>query len=146
MLWQIITHIFFHASIGHLLSNMIFLAVYGFKLEDMHFSDSDILKQYIIIGILSSSLTLPILGPHVVTVGASGAVFGFLGVIVGHARKTHNEDWKRMMYSGIIFIVLSTGANTNVLSHVFGFILGLLMGYFPQLYKGSTYTHSNLSQ
>ena len=80
-IWRIFTSMFFHADPIHLFSNMIGLLFFGATVEN-----NTIIKkyQYLIIyftsGIIGNIFTLLLLPLNVISLGASGAIFGLLGV------------------------------------------------------------------
>ncbi|RMG36103.1 MAG: rhomboid family intramembrane serine protease [Methanobacteriota archaeon] len=128
--WTIITSLFLHADLGHLFGNMLFLLIFGFFMEDKGFKNKDIYKAYFISGFGSLILSAPILG-NSFQVGASGAIFGLLGVIVGWARKRQLEEKNRMLAAGIIFFIFSsTNSNTNIFAHFLGFVIGIVLGAY----------------
>lgn len=83
--WQPITSTFLHADIVHLLVNMYSLFYLGTFVERFY-SGRAVLVTFMAAGITGSivSLALTFLsGSAVVSVGASGGIFGLLGLLVG---------------------------------------------------------------
>lgn len=80
---DLFTHMFLHGDMGHLLGNMLFLFIYGFSLE-VALGRLWFLGIYLLAGlsggILFSAMSLHSLQP---LVGASGAIFGLLGMYLG---------------------------------------------------------------
>ncbi|MBI5952134.1 MAG: rhomboid family intramembrane serine protease [Chloroflexi bacterium] len=76
---SVITCMFLHAGIGHLLFNMISLWVFGRRVEDACGAWRYLL-YYLLSGTLASLITALAM-PHmdVPTIGASGAIFGVMG-------------------------------------------------------------------
>jgi rhomboid protease GluP len=72
--WQLITAIFVHVNIVHLVSNMIFLLIFGLRAEEL-FKSEEYVAIYFLSGLAGNLLTL-LLGPQMVSAGASGAIFG----------------------------------------------------------------------
>ncbi|MHA2501457.1 MAG: rhomboid family intramembrane serine protease [Candidatus Kariarchaeaceae archaeon] len=62
LLWTPITSMFTHSGIAHLGGNMIFLFIYGFKLEERGYSGQGIYIAYIVTGLLASLLSAPLIG------------------------------------------------------------------------------------
>ncbi len=130
--YVLITSIFFHASVAHVGSNMLFLLIYGSSLEESGFRKNDIFTIYLVTGLLATLFSLPFLGDSTVTLGASGAVFGMLGAIIGYEWNQGGENKKRVLFVGIInFIFSSTSANTNIFAHLFGLAAGILITKYP---------------
>ena len=84
--WQLVTYMFLHAGIFHILFNMLALWMFGVELEQM-WGSRYFLKYYFVAGvgaavtqILASFIPIPALQQlyYVQTVGASGAIFGVL--------------------------------------------------------------------
>jgi membrane associated rhomboid family serine protease len=79
--WQIVTYMFVHGSIGHILFNMLALLFFGLPLE-RRLGSSEFLVLYFVAGVGAGLATLAVnwytgLG-NVAVAGASGAVFGVL--------------------------------------------------------------------
>lgn len=128
--WTILTSMFLHADLGHLFGNLLFLLIYGFFMEDKGFKNKDIYKSYLISGIGSTLLSAPILG-NSFQLGASGAIFGMLGTIVGWARNRKLEERNRMLGAGVIFFIFaSTSPGTNIFAHLIGFLIGVILGAY----------------
>ncbi|MEA3414233.1 MAG: rhomboid family intramembrane serine protease [Nanoarchaeota archaeon] len=82
-LWTFITSMFFHANFFHLFANMFSLYFIGRFLEKL-LGKNRFLKVFIFSGILGSVffiLSSLIFGLNISAVGASGAIFGLLGVL-----------------------------------------------------------------
>ena len=122
--WQLITSMFVHANIAHLANNMIFLLIFGLRAEEL-FKETEYLAIYFISGLFGNVLTL-CLGPNVVSVGASGAIFGVFGACIVYI---YQSIIAVAFYSMILFM-MSTGAGVNVFAHLGGLVIGLLLGYF----------------
>lgn len=75
--WIIITHIFMHASIVHLLSNMFALALFGSILEK-YIGWRNLIYVFFTAGIISSFADILF---YDTTLGASGAIFGVMGCL-----------------------------------------------------------------
>jgi membrane associated rhomboid family serine protease len=91
--WTIVTYMFLHANLWHLVFNMLSLFFFGPRLE-MELGSRDFLLLYFLSGIAGALLSF--LTPNVAIVGASGAVFG---VLLGFARYWPREP---IMIWGIV--------------------------------------------
>jgi len=91
-IYTIITSMYIHADIIHLLFNMIFLAVIGLLLEEKIGSLRYGIIYYItgIAACVTYSFTSGILNPGVILVGAAGGLFGILGA---YARLYPNDKF-----------------------------------------------------
>jgi membrane associated rhomboid family serine protease len=72
--WQLVTHMFMHASFFHILFNMFGLWMFGKELEN-RWGSKRFLQFYIICG-LAAGLAQLLLQTNFVAVGASGAIMG----------------------------------------------------------------------
>lgn len=122
--WQLITSMFVHANIAHLANNMIFLLIFGLRAEEL-FKETEYLAIYFISGLFGNILTL-LLGPNIVSVGASGAIFGVFGACIVYI---YQSIIAVAFYSMILFM-MSLGAGVNVYAHFGGLMIGLLLGYY----------------
>jgi len=78
--WRLLTSIFVHAGIIHLAANMYALLFVGAALEKA-IGRNKILFSYLATGIVASLSSL-IFHDNIVSVGASGAIFGLFGVLL----------------------------------------------------------------
>lgn len=78
-LYTLLTAMFLHGSIGHIVGNMLFLNIFGDNLEDRlgHFK---YLFYYLLCGLGASALQI-LVNPHstIPNLGASGAIAGIMG-------------------------------------------------------------------
>ena len=79
---KLVSHLFLHASIGHIAGNMLFLWIFGDNVEDA-LGSGRYLLFYLVCGI-AAALAQVALGPHATApmVGASGAISGVLGAYI----------------------------------------------------------------
>ena len=83
--WQVVTYMFLHGNLGHLLFNMLALWMFGTELERM-WGTRAFLRYYFVVGIAAAvstilvSSTLPFAARtfYTTTIGASGAIYGLL--------------------------------------------------------------------
>jgi membrane associated rhomboid family serine protease len=74
--WTIITYMFLHGNITHILFNMIALYFFGMRVED-RLGGRDFLTLYLLSGIGGAALSL-VLAPYVPIIGASAAIMGVM--------------------------------------------------------------------
>ena len=78
MIWQFLTYMFLHGGVWHLAINMFMLWMFGKELESL-WGEKSFLRYYLICGIGGGVVTyLYTMRSPVVTIGASGAIFGIL--------------------------------------------------------------------
>ena len=138
--WRPFTALFLHADIQHLVGNIVSGAVFGTLVS----RSVGPLRGWALIlacgtsgNILTSLLTYP---TPFISIGASTAVFGALGILTGlgfstSLRLRSRSSWAKVAAPVLAGIVLlgwlgggSPGSNTDVLGHVFGFGSGLISG------------------
>lgn len=79
--FRLLPSIFLHANIFHILFNLYALYILGPQLESF-FGKAKYLAIYIISGLIGGLVSMTFLGDNVVTVGASGAIFGLIGAFL----------------------------------------------------------------
>lgn len=126
--YQLFTSMFLHASIVHLVGNMIFLLVFGLRSEEM-FSLPEFLGIYLLGGLFGNVLSLLFLPGLVPSVGASGAIFALFGAAIIHARRSVGQSVIGAVIYGFFLLLLSSAPNVNNLAHIGGLVVGLIMGY-----------------
>jgi rhomboid protease GluP len=125
--WRLVTAMFIHAGIVHIFGNMLFLLIFGLRAEDM-FDIKEYLMIYFVSGLSGGLLTLAF-WPNVLSVGASGAIFGVLGATIIYARRSIGQSiMTALMYAFFLFAI-NIGPNVNYLAHFGGLVTGLLIGY-----------------
>lgn len=126
--WRLVSSIFIHWDIGHLFNNMIGLLLFGTILE-LQFSKKFYILTYFICGLMGSLFTFLLTGSGIYSAGASGAIFGLMGV----SFMIFSKRGKNIYYFGLFYIiyslVYSLQPNIGFWSHLFGLITGLVIGY-----------------
>ncbi|MEM2901216.1 MAG: rhomboid family intramembrane serine protease [Candidatus Bathyarchaeia archaeon] len=131
--WQLLTSLFVHSNILHLLGNMFFLLIFGLRAEDL-FPASKYLFIYLASGLCGNLLTL-LMGPYILSVGASGAIFGLYGASVIYLRRSMRRSILGALIYSIYLLLFNLGENVNLLSHVGGLTAGLTIGYLLSTFK-----------
>jgi len=147
--WRPFTALFLHADIVHLSGNLLSGMLFGTLVSRSIGAARGwalILASGTLGNVLTSSLTWP---ESFVSLGASTAVFGALGILSGIGFSTMMRarlqvSWARTTAPVIGGIVLlgwlgggSEGGNTDVLGHIFGFTSGLAAGWLNTRFKPS---------
>jgi len=73
--YQLLSYMFLHSSVTHIVFNMIGLLVFGPNIENK-FSTSKFIKIYLIMGLISGLISIIFINNPVV--GASGAIWGIM--------------------------------------------------------------------
>lgn len=126
--WQLFTSMFIHASVTHLVGNMLFLFIFGLRSEEL-FSLPEYLAIYFLGGLTGNLLSLVFLPLDVPSVGASGAIFAMFGACTIYARRAVGQSIIGALIYAFFLLVLSSGTNVNNLAHIGGLATGLLIGY-----------------
>lgn len=135
--WTPFTSLFTHSSISHLGSNMIFLLVFGLRMEERNYSDRGIYFAYLATGFIAGTLSMFLFfESSSLSVGASGCVFGLLGLNYGIEKKESNPNSRKILGVSIIFLIFSgTSPSTNIFAHLFGWIAGYILGFSDYFQK-----------
>ncbi|MBK3494512.1 rhomboid family intramembrane serine protease [Viridibacillus sp. YIM B01967] len=129
--WRLVTPIFLHAGLLHLLFNMFSLYLFGPELEKIA-GKMRFFTIYFIAGLMGNVLTYLIQPPSYVSVGASGAIFGIFGAfaaLVYYTRNTMPQLKQTIMPIIVISLVMTfLQSNINVTAHVAGMVTGFIIG------------------
>ena len=123
--YRLITAAFLHASMIHLLFNMLVLWFIGAPVEQA-IGRGRFLAIYIVSG-LAGSAGAVIFSPNVVTVGASGAIFGILGAaLVLEGQKNYVLGGQALGLIAVNLIFTFAIPNISIGGHIGGLIGGAL--------------------
>lgn len=132
--WRIITSAFFHLGLLHLAFNMYVLYLYGQIVERMY-GHIEYAAIYLLAAAGGSVLTM-LVDPGQFAAGASGAIFGLIGMLFIVSRRHHavlGGEARRMM-AGIggylIFLLLFTFVVPGIswTGHLGGLLVGAILG------------------
>ena len=126
--YQLFTSLFVHASIAHIVGNMLFLFIFGLRAEEM-FSLPEYLGIYLLGGLTGNLLSLSF-GPYFLSVGASGAIFALFGAVVIYARRSVRQSILGALVFAVFLFIINSGEGVNLLAHLGGLGFGLLIGYW----------------
>jgi rhomboid protease GluP len=127
--YQLFTSMFIHASIPHIVGNMLFLFIFGLRAEEM-FSLPEYLGIYLVGGFVGNVFTLSF-GPNFLSVGASGAIFALFGACVIYDRHSVRQSiFGALVYAFFLLIMSGLSAGVNDLAHLGGLGFGLVVGYW----------------
>jgi rhomboid protease GluP len=133
--WRLLSAMFLHGGMTHLLMNMVSLYLVG-RGAEMYFDTKSYLSIYFFSGILGGLVSL-YMHPVSVGVGASGAIFGIFGALAGffmaHRDKiaSHSKAFMKD-FSVIILINLVIGLSIpsiDVSAHIGGLVIGFIGGF-----------------
>ena len=130
-LYRLITSMFLHAGIMHLAFNLYALYVLGPQIES-YFGKIKYLIIYIVSGIIGGLVSMVFQGDSVVSVGASGAIFGLIGafLVFGYHYRVFLGRVIRSQIIPLLLINLLLGlliSGINISAHIGGLIGGVLI-------------------
>lgn len=142
-IWQPITYLFLHGSVGHILMNMLILWMFGVQLERV-WGTRFFVRYYLVAGIGAAMVTLVVsLLPFsfsdatyvTITIGASGAIYGLLMAFALYYPETPilmfllfpvPAKYFVMILGAIAFISAPRGDGIGHITHLGGLIAGYL--------------------
>ncbi|HVM25585.1 MAG TPA: rhomboid family intramembrane serine protease [Candidatus Limnocylindrales bacterium] len=133
--WRIFTSAFFHLGLIHIGFNMYVLYLYGPIVERMY-GPIEFAAIYLMAAAGGSVLTI-LLDPAQFAAGASGAIFGIIGLVFVVSRRHHAVVGReaRAMMAGVgtylIFLLVFTFVVPNIswTGHIGGLLVGALLGF-----------------
>jgi membrane associated rhomboid family serine protease len=160
--FALVTSMFLHGGVVHIIGNMVFLYIFGDNIED-RFGHFKYLILYLLwgvaAGIIHSFYAVSVGGGDIPAVGASGAISGVLGaylilfpkakiftVITAFFITTvripalaYIPIWFILQ---VIFSIFNPEGGVAYLAHIGGFVVGagvsfLAKSFFPSLFQGS---------
>ncbi len=143
--WRLVTAIFLHADLLHIGMNLWCLFDLGPAVESL-FGSAKFLVIYLVTGVVGFLLSLW-WSPYGLSIGASGAVLGLIGVLIGASfhhgglgKAYRGQLWRWVMY---IFIFGLFFAVDNA-AHAGGLLSGLALGYAIPEGEPETWAGENL--
>lgn len=137
--WRLFTSAFLHAGLIHLLVNMYSLAILGTQVETF-IGKWKFLFIYLISAISGNLLSLVFSASNVISVGASGALFGLMGALLyfGYHYRLYLSEAIRNQIIPIIILNLLIGFTISGIDNV-AHIGGLIGGYLAAMAIGIDY-------
>ena len=133
--WRMITAVFVHIGLVHLLVNEWCLWDLGFMAEQLY-GPRTFLAVYLLSG-LTGSLVSVAYNPHIVSAGASGAIFGIAGALITTLHFGHIPAPRKALRASVISLIVFAGFNLvygfqkggiDNGAHVGGLFAGLILG------------------
>jgi len=133
--WRLLTAMFLHGGMTHLLMNMYSLYLIG-RGAEQYFSKAAYLSLYLFSGLFGGLVSLYV-HPDAVGVGASGAIFGIFGALagfflahrdrIGTYTKAFMKDFAVVL--GLNFFIGVAIPSVDMSAHIGGLFIGLIGGY-----------------
>ncbi|MFF4539712.1 rhomboid family intramembrane serine protease [Streptomyces aureus] len=127
--YRMVTSMFLHGSVMHILFNMVSLWWIGGPLEAA-LGRARYITLYFVSGLAGSALTYLLAGPNQPSLGASGAIFGLFGATAVLMRRL-NYDMRPVIGLLVVNLIISFSPGFNIAwqAHVGGLIGGVIVGY-----------------
>jgi len=133
--WRLLSAMFLHGGVTHILMNMVSLYVVG-RGAELYFSKTVYIILYLLSGLIGGVVSLH-MHFESVAVGASGAIFGIFGALAGFllARRDQITSGGREIikdFAVILGLNLLLGlsiASVDMSAHIGGLITGLIGGF-----------------
>jgi membrane associated rhomboid family serine protease len=133
-LWRSVTALCLHADLGHVVANALFGGLF-LTAVCSGFGIGFGLALSVLAGAAGNLANALFQGPDHVSVGASTAVFGAVGLLAGRGlaqRLRRGEQrfgiWVPIAAGLALVAMLGTGERTDIWAHLFGFVAGGLLG------------------
>ncbi|MCF8110873.1 MAG: rhomboid family intramembrane serine protease [Desulfobacteraceae bacterium] len=133
-LYRVVTALVFHVDAVHLIGNMIGLAVFATAVCHVSGWGAGIL-MVLCTGAAGNLLNAWMYQHGHLSIGASTAVFGAIGILSGYQflqrRKNARQKaaaWLPLACGLALLGFLGTGAHVDLMAHLFGFLVGIFFG------------------
>jgi membrane associated rhomboid family serine protease len=140
-LWRLLSCAFLHGGLIHIGMNMLFLSDIGRLCEPM-LGTERFTVAYVASGVggsLGSIAYALATGGPAYSIGASGALMGLVGLLLGFSLRHRDRDLRDQILHMVIYIVILTLfiGRVDHAAHAGGFITGACFGYFTPRYVSS---------
>lgn len=140
--WRLYVPIFLHVGLGHIFMNLLMQIRIGKSLEESY-GALRIAPIYLLCGIFGNLLSGLFL-PTVPQVGASGSLFGFLGVLLADLIQNWSllqapaKNLVSLLITILISLAIGLLPGVDNFAHVGGFVMGIVTGFIflPNLSYG----------
>jgi rhomboid protease GluP len=123
--WTVLTAVFLHGSLLHLLFNMVITRQFLPHVVELYGS-ARAWVIFVVAGILGFAVSN--LASGVPTIGASGAIFGLLAALIVYGRRTHQHAVAQQLWlsAGMMFLFGFVMPSVNNWAHAGGFAGGFV--------------------
>ncbi|XP_040990349.1 RHOMBOID-like protein 2 [Juglans microcarpa x Juglans regia] len=131
--WRLVSCIWLHAGVIHLLANMLSLVFIGIRLEQQ-FGFVRVGILYMLSGFGGSILSSLFIQKNI-SVGASGALFGLLGAMLSELITNWSIYSNKVAALFTLVVIIAINLAVGILphvdnfAHIGGFLAGLLLGF-----------------
>lgn len=130
--WRLLTSVFIHGGIGHLVMNLFGIFLAGMFLEEKLGRKNMIL--YFLIAGVAGSITSILWHDNTVSVGASGAIFGYFGLLLAFnifkiiPKDQQSIIWNILIFYGGISLLFGMFDGIDNAAHFGGLLMGFILG------------------
>jgi membrane associated rhomboid family serine protease len=130
--WRLVSPVLVHGSTLHILMNMLVLFFYGPNVEAA-FGSVRFFAFYILCGVSGSAFSYA-LGSGAPSVGASGAIFGIVGVLLVYLYNRRSQQFIAqnlrgiMTFLGLNLVLGFLIPNVDIMAHLGGLVGGVILG------------------
>ncbi len=135
--WRLVTAMFLHAGVLHLLLNGLMMFMFG-RILEVHFGFLRTMAVFVFSGV-AGNVASALFYRQGLSVGASSTVFGMIGAVLMMfvvARDLWHPVWRKKQIHNLIFLLLLNlilGFSMSMIdnaAHIGGFLGGALLGWF----------------
>ena len=130
--WRLLTPILVHGGALHLFLNMYILFMYGPQVEQA-FGTVRFVVMFLLSGLMGSAFSFAF-PPDNASVGASGAIFGVVGVLVAYLYRRRRTTFMAQYLRGMGFFIIANLVfgfifpGIDNFAHIGGLVGGVLLG------------------
>ena len=133
--WRLLTAMFMHFGVAHLLSNMLYLVLVGYRLERAQ-GHVRFFLLYMLGGLIASFVSVlyyQFTKDPAICAGASGAVYGLIGAMLVLMIRNRNRNAIRSGIPRVAFIILfivwssTASEGVDAAAHIGGLVAGALL-------------------
>lgn len=102
--WRLVTAMFLHVGVGHLLLNSLALYIFGSQVEAV-LGSVRFTAVYFTSGLVATAASFAFSGPSTAAAGASGAIFGLLGAWLAYNVRRRSLSLARANIQGALVLI-----------------------------------------
>ncbi len=128
--YELFSAIFVHANLAHYFFNVLGLLYLGLRAEESLY-DRDYYLTFFLSALAGNLLTLFVYPLNSISCGASGGIFGILGIdlVLAYESDKSKSIWSYLLI-GLVYVLMSVGPNVNTFAHVLGLIVGAILAKY----------------
>ncbi|GAA0984740.1 hypothetical protein GCM10009555_059030 [Acrocarpospora macrocephala] len=123
--WRLLTSMFLHYGVLHLLANLLLLWLAARRLEPLAGSGT-VLTVYLLSG-LGAAVAVYYFDPEVLTAGASGAVFGLIAALLVVSLRARANTTLPLVLLGVGLVATFAVPGMSIAAHAGGLLVGTVL-------------------